>query len=60
MTKLITQLKNAIANGAQSVMLPTTEPWGQRTSYVADPDGRFSRLLLAGKPDFIKRGVLGE
>ena len=28
----------ALNNGAKSVLPPTTEPWGQRTCYVADPD----------------------
>ena len=27
------------AAGAKSVMPPTTEPWGQRTCYIADPEG---------------------
>jgi len=27
------------AKGGQPVMLPTTEPWGQRTCYIADPEG---------------------
>lgn len=28
-----------IAKGGQVVMPPTTEPWGQRTCYIADPEG---------------------
>ena len=28
-----------IAKGGQLVMPPTTEPWGQRTCYIADPEG---------------------
>lgn len=27
-----------LAKGATSVMPPTTEPWGQRTCYIADPE----------------------
>lgn len=27
------------ANGVQIVMPPTTEPWGQRTCFIADPEG---------------------
>ena len=27
-----------IGMGAESVMEPTTEPWGQRTCYIADPE----------------------
>lgn len=34
----------AIANGATSVLPPTTEPWGQRTCYVADPDGNLIEI----------------
>ena len=33
------EYQNALNNGAKSVLPPTTEPWGQRTCYVADPDG---------------------
>lgn len=28
-----------IAKGGQVVMPPTTEPWGQRTCYISDPEG---------------------
>ena len=30
--------------GVQSVMPPTTEPWGQRTAYIADPDGNLIEI----------------
>ena len=30
--------KNAVAAGAEPVLEPTTEPWGQRTCYIADPE----------------------
>ena len=30
--------------GARSVMEPTTEPWGQRTCYVADPEGNLIEI----------------
>ncbi|MBO4673317.1 MAG: glyoxalase, partial [Bacteroidaceae bacterium] len=30
--------------GAKSVLPPTTEPWGQRTCYVADPDGNLIEI----------------
>lgn len=33
-----------LANGAVSVLPPTTEPWGQRTCYVADPDGNLIEI----------------
>lgn len=35
---------NALACGGTSVMAPTTEPWGQRTCYVADPDGNLIEI----------------
>lgn len=33
------QYKKAIAHGAASLLEPTTEPWGQRTCFIADPEG---------------------
>ena len=33
------QYKNAIDHGATSLLEPTTEPWGQRTCFIADPEG---------------------
>ena len=35
---------DVIAKGAQPVMKPTTEPWGQRTCYVADPEGNLIEI----------------
>ena len=32
------------AKGAQPVMPPTTMPWGQRTCYVADPEGNLIEI----------------
>ena len=33
------EYQNAIQNGASSLLEPTTEPWGQRTCFIADPEG---------------------
>ncbi|MFV0412849.1 MAG: VOC family protein [Oscillospiraceae bacterium] len=33
-----------VAAGATPVFEPTTEPWGQRTCYVADPDGNLIEI----------------
>ncbi|MDD2981376.1 MAG: VOC family protein [Hespellia sp.] len=33
-----------VKRGAQAVMLPTTEPWGQRTCYIADPEGNLIEI----------------
>ena len=35
---------DVIEKGAQPVMEPTTEPWGQRTCYVADPEGNLIEI----------------
>lgn len=35
---------DVIAHGARPVMPPTTEPWGQRTCYVADPEGNLIEI----------------
>lgn len=40
----------AIANGAVSVLEPTTEPWGQRTCYIADPEGNLIEIGSFNKP----------
>ncbi|MDD3206110.1 MAG: VOC family protein [Lachnospiraceae bacterium] len=32
------------ASGAESVLPPTTEPWGQRTCYIADPEGNLIEI----------------
>ena len=34
----------AINKGAVSVLEPTTEPWGQRTCYIADPEGNLIEI----------------
>lgn len=39
-----------IARGAQSVLEPTTEPWGQRTCYIADPEGNLIEIGSFNRP----------
>ena len=34
----------AVAKGAVSVLEPTTEPWGQRTCYIADPESNLIEI----------------
>ncbi|GEM_PF-523528 len=34
----------AVANGGTPVLPPETEPWGQRTSYIADPEGNLVEI----------------
>lgn len=36
--------KEVVAKGAKPVMPPTTEPWGQRTCYIADPEGNLVEI----------------
>ena len=33
-----------LEKGAKSVMSPTTEPWGQRTCYISDPEGNLIEI----------------
>ncbi|MCI8512839.1 MAG: glyoxalase [Lachnospiraceae bacterium] len=36
--------REVIEKGARPVMEPTTEPWGQRTCYIADPEGNLVEI----------------
>lgn len=36
--------KRVVSNGAVPVLEPKTEPWGQRTCYVADPEGNLIEI----------------
>ena len=38
------------ANGGTAVMEPTTEPWGQRTCYIGDPEGNLIEIGSWNKP----------
>lgn len=40
-----------VAAGAKPVYPPTDEPWGQRTCYVADPDGNLIEISAFMKKD---------
>ena len=40
----------AIRKGAISVLEPITEPWGQRTCYIADPEGNLIEIGSFNKP----------
>lgn len=44
------EYKKAISKGAISVMEPETEPWGQRTCYIADPEGNLIEIGSFNKP----------
>ena len=38
------EYERAVGMGAKSIFIPTTEPWGQRTCYVADPEGNLIEI----------------
>ena len=38
-----------VSMGAFPVMQPTTEPWGQRTCYIADPEDNLIEIASFGK-----------
>lgn len=42
--------EEAISKGAVSVLEPETEPWGQRTCYIADPEGNIIEIGSFNKP----------
>lgn len=48
------EYNNAILRGAKPVLEPTTEPWGQRTCYIADPEGNLIEIGSWNKPFEIK------
>jgi catechol 2,3-dioxygenase-like lactoylglutathione lyase family enzyme len=48
--KVDSEYANAISKGAVSVLEPTTEPWGQRTCYIADPEGNLIEIGSWNKP----------
>ncbi len=44
------EYEKAIHKGAVSVLEPETEPWGQRTCYIADPEGNLIEIGSFNKP----------
>ena len=46
--------RHAVENGAAPVLEPTTEPWGQRTCYIADPEGNLIEIGSWDKPYELK------
>lgn len=42
--------EEAISKGATSVLEPETEPWGQRTCYIADPEGNLIEIGSFNRP----------
>ena len=46
--------ENAVSKGASPILEPTTESWGQRTCYIADPEGNLIEIGSWNKPFEIK------
>ena len=44
------QYQHAISHGALSLMEPTNEPWGQRTCFIADPEGNVIEIGSWNRP----------
>lgn len=44
------QFHRVVALGATPVLEPETEPWGQRTCYIADPEGNLIEIGSFNKP----------
>lgn len=44
------EYRKAVEKGAVSVMEPSTEPWGQHTCYIADPEGNLIEIGSFGRP----------
>ena len=42
--------ERAVGLGAAPVLAPVTEPWGQRTCYIADPEGNLIEIGSWNKP----------
>ena len=41
---------DAVSKGAEPVLEPTMKPWGQRTCYIADPEGNLIEIGSFNKP----------
>ncbi len=48
------QFHRAVSQGAVPVLEPTLEPWGQRTCYIADPEGNLIEIGSWNKPYEVK------
>lgn len=45
-----TEFEKAVSKGAVPVLAPETEPWGQRTCYIADPEGNLIEIGSFDRP----------
>lgn len=46
--------KRVIEQGATPILEPVTEPWGQRTCYIADPEGNLIEIGSWDRPYDVK------
>ncbi len=53
------QYAEAIKKGAHAIMEPTLEPWGQRTCYIADPEGNLIEIGSFNRPIESRAGFSG-
>lgn len=44
------RFSEVVCKGATPVLEPETEPWGQRTCYIADPEGNLIEIGSFNKP----------
>ena len=44
------EFANAVSKGAVPVLDPENEPWGQRTCYIADPEGNLIEIGSFNRP----------
>ena len=44
------RFEELVNKGARPVLKPTTEPWGQRTCYIADPEGNLIEIGSFNRP----------
>ncbi|MBR6242748.1 MAG: VOC family protein [Ruminococcus sp.] len=42
--------RDVVSKGATPVLEPATEPWGQRTCYIADPEGNLIEIGSFNRP----------
>lgn len=44
------EFQKAVSKGAGAVLEPVTEPWGQRTCYISDPEGNLIEIGSFNRP----------
>lgn len=44
------RFEELVNKGARPVLEPTTEPWGQRTCYISDPEGNLIEIGSFNRP----------